>query len=64
MSDHADHGIDISAAFERKLRAVRAHASQFGRLPDLEGFLRGLATRAGQPFGLQLAEAFKRLTMG
>jgi LmbE family N-acetylglucosaminyl deacetylase len=61
MSDHADHGVDITDAFARKVRAVRAHASQFGRHPDLQGFLRGLAARAGQRFGLPLAEAFKRL---
>lgn len=63
MSDHADHGVDIRGVFHRKVQAVSAHASQFGRHQDLEGFLRGLATRAGQPFGLQLAEAFKRLTL-
>jgi LmbE family N-acetylglucosaminyl deacetylase len=63
MSDHADHGVDISGAFDRKVRAVAEHASQFGRHPDLRGFLRGLAARAGQPFGLELAEAFKRLTL-
>jgi LmbE family N-acetylglucosaminyl deacetylase len=63
MSDHADHGLDISGTFERKLLAVGAHASQFSRHPDLQGFLRGLAARAGHPFGLELAEAFKRLTL-
>lgn len=62
MSDHADHVIDIAATFERKVRAVGAHASQFGRHPDLEGFLRGLAQRAGAAAGLPLAEGFKRLT--
>jgi len=62
MSDHLDHVVNISSTFDRKVRAVREHASQFGRHPDLEGFLRGLATRAGQPFGVPLAESFKRLT--
>ena len=62
MSDHADHVVDISSTFDRKVRAVSEHASQFGRHPDLEGFLRGLATRAGQPLGVPLAESFKRLT--
>jgi LmbE family N-acetylglucosaminyl deacetylase len=63
MSDHIDHVVDISSVFDRKVRAVREHASQFGRHPDLEGFLRGLATRAGQPFGVPLAESFKRLML-
>ncbi len=62
MSDHADHVVDIASTFERKVRAVRAHASQFGKHPDLEGFLRGLAGRAGGASGVPLAEAFKRLT--
>ena len=63
MSDHVDHVVDISSVFDQKVRAVREHASQFGRHPDLEGFLRGLAARAGRPFGVPLAESFKRLTL-
>jgi LmbE family N-acetylglucosaminyl deacetylase len=63
MTEHADHGVDIAVTFERKVRAVRAHESQFGQHPDVEGFLRGLANRAGTAFGLQFAESFKRLTL-
>ncbi len=44
-------------------RAVRAHATQFGRHPDLEGFLRRLGARAGEAVGLPLAEGFKRLVL-
>lgn len=62
MSDHADYVVDIAATFDRKLRAVREHTSQFGNHPDLEGFLRGLAQRAGAAAGVPLGEAFKRLT--
>jgi LmbE family N-acetylglucosaminyl deacetylase len=64
MTDHADHAVDIGAAFDRKVRAVRAHASQFDRHPDVEGFLRQLGQRAGAPWNLPLAESFKRLTRG
>jgi hypothetical protein len=42
---------------------VRAHASQFGRHPDVEGFLRRLAERAGGAHNLPLAEGFKRLAL-
>jgi LmbE family N-acetylglucosaminyl deacetylase len=63
MSDHIDHIIDIGATFERKLRAVRAHATQFNTHPDVEGFLRRLAGRAGEAAGLPVAEGFKRLTL-
>jgi LmbE family N-acetylglucosaminyl deacetylase len=55
--------VDIAATFERKVRAVRAHASQFHRNPDLEGFLRRLAGRAGSADHLPLAEGFKRLRL-
>jgi LmbE family N-acetylglucosaminyl deacetylase len=61
MSDHADHVVDIASTFARKVQAVRAHATQFGNHPDVEGFLRGLAARAGSPLNMPLAEGFKRL---
>jgi len=61
MGDHADHVIDITATFGRKVRAVRAHASQFGKHPDLEGFLRRWAERVGEAFRVPLGEGFKRL---
>jgi len=64
MGDHADHVVDIASTLDRKVRAVREHASQFGRHPDLEGSLRGLAARAGEPFHVPLAERLKRLTPG
>ena len=63
MSDHADYAIDVDTSFERKVRAVRAHASQIARHPDLEAYLRGLASRAGAAFGISLAEGFKRLLL-
>jgi LmbE family N-acetylglucosaminyl deacetylase len=61
MGDHVDQAVDITATFDRKLRAVRAHASQFGKHPDLEGFLRRWAERVGNDFRMPLAEGFKRL---
>jgi LmbE family N-acetylglucosaminyl deacetylase len=62
MSDHPDYVIDIASTFARKVQAVRAHVTQFGKHPDVEGFLRGLAARAGAPLNMPLAEGFKRLT--
>lgn len=64
MGEHADHVIDIDATFERKVRAVRAHVSQFGKHPDVEGFLRRMAERAGRGAGGHLGESFKRLVLG
>lgn len=64
MGDHRDHFVDISSTFERKLRAVRAHASQWSKRQDLEGFFRRRAESMGEAGGLPLAEAFKRLLPG
>ena len=61
MSDYIDHIVDISGTFDRKVRAVRAHASQFGKRADFEAFLRRWAERVGGPSGVPLAEGFKRL---
>jgi LmbE family N-acetylglucosaminyl deacetylase len=63
MSEHADHIVDISATFDRKVRAVQAHVSQFGKHPDVEGFLGSMATRAGQAADVALGERFKRLVL-
>lgn len=62
MSSHVDHVIDISATFDRKVQAVRAHASQFGSHADVAGFLRRLPERFGIAGGQGLVEGFKRLT--
>jgi LmbE family N-acetylglucosaminyl deacetylase len=61
MSDHVDHVVDIAATFERKVRAVREHATQFGRHPDLAGFLHRLAERHANARHTTLSEGFKRL---
>jgi LmbE family N-acetylglucosaminyl deacetylase len=61
MGDHLDHHVDIAPTFERKVRAVLAHASQFGGHRDLPAFLRGWAERVGESCGVALAEGFKRL---
>jgi LmbE family N-acetylglucosaminyl deacetylase len=61
MSDPVDHVVDVAGTFERKVRAVHAHVSQFGTHPDLEGFLRRLAERHGRGPHVTLAEGFKRL---
>jgi len=60
----ADHYVDITDTFERKLAALRQHASQTAHMEDLEGMLRGwsgrIAKLAGLPDG-RLAEGFRRV---
>ena len=58
----ADHFVDVTGTFDRKIAALRAHESQTGHMDDLEGMLRGWLTRnaerAGFPAG-RLAEMFQ-----
>jgi LmbE family N-acetylglucosaminyl deacetylase len=61
MGDHLDHHVDVAPTFERKVRAVMEHASQFGRHRDFPAFLRAWAERVGATCRLSLAEGFKRL---
>nr|WP_235017825.1 PIG-L deacetylase family protein [Thermomonospora echinospora] len=57
----ADHYVDVTEVFGRKLTALRSHASQVAHVPDLEGMLRGWmganARAAGLPEG-HLAEGY------
>ncbi|HEX2313695.1 MAG TPA: PIG-L deacetylase family protein [Thermomonospora sp.] len=57
-----NHHVDVTERFERKLAALRAHASQTSHMDDLEGMLRGWlganARAAGLPDG-RLAEVFQ-----
>jgi LmbE family N-acetylglucosaminyl deacetylase len=57
-----DHYVDITDVFDRKLAALRAHASQTAHMEDLEERMRGWFTAnavlGGLPEG-RLAEGFK-----
>jgi LmbE family N-acetylglucosaminyl deacetylase len=66
-SPAADHYVDISATFGRKMAALGCHASQISDLAQLEERLRGMSARiaaqAGLPDGT-LAEGFQVLQTG
>lgn len=59
---HSNHPVDVTATFDRKVTALRAHRSQTGHHTDLDAMLRGFtqatAARHGLPDG-RLAEAFQ-----
>jgi LmbE family N-acetylglucosaminyl deacetylase len=62
-----NHYVDVTATFERKVAALRAHASQTAHLDDLEGILRRWLAANAQAGGLpegSLAEAFQVISTG
>jgi LmbE family N-acetylglucosaminyl deacetylase len=61
-SPQAHHFVDITATFDKKLAALRAHHSQTGHMENLDTLLRGWLSRAAVIAGLpegSLAEAFQ-----
>lgn len=61
------HYVDITDVFQRKIAALRAHASQIADPAEIETRLRGWTTRIAQEGGLpegRMAEAFQVLQTG
>lgn len=58
---NSNHAVDISATFDLKLAALRAHTSQLGeRIDELEPILRRWASETGESHGFTYAETFHR----
>lgn len=58
----ADHGVDITDTFDRKVAALQSHASQTGGHTELENMLRTWGAAIAQRLGMgedRIAEAFK-----
>jgi LmbE family N-acetylglucosaminyl deacetylase len=62
-ADSPDTWIDITATFETKCAALKAHASQVGPGDWVEGLLREWATREGKRAGVTYAEAYRRMIL-
>ena len=61
-SGSAEHFVDVTEVFERKLAALLSHASQISHHDDLEGMLRGWLGANAERGGLEkgrLAESFQ-----
>lgn len=52
--------VDISDTIEKKIAALRCHASQTDRIPNLSERIHNMARTFGQEGNLPLAEAFRR----
>jgi LmbE family N-acetylglucosaminyl deacetylase len=55
-----DTAVDITAGFDRKIAALKAHASQIGDW-DVEPFMAERLAEAGEPHGFRYAETFRVL---
>ena len=65
--ERINHVVDTTDTLERKIAALRAHASQTAHMTDLEQRLRGLGGAWARQFGLptgRLAEAFQVVAIG
>ena len=62
-TEQADTFIDIESSLETKIKAVKAHESQVGRLTEteVEQFIKEEAEKAGKDNGLKYAESFRRV---
>jgi len=62
MSEHYDHHVDITDTFDKKMAALRAHASQTSHVEEFEDRIRNWGISSGEAAGLpagRLAENFK-----
>jgi LmbE family N-acetylglucosaminyl deacetylase len=55
--------IDVSATFDRKLAALRAHESQLKEPEKLEEWMRKWATEEGEPIGAVAGEALRLIVI-
>jgi LmbE family N-acetylglucosaminyl deacetylase len=65
--ERAQHVVDITATFDRKVAALRAHVSQTGRWTELEQRIRGFGAATAARFRLpegHIAEVFQVVTIG
>ena len=62
-SDQANVLVDISDVIEDKIEALKHHKSQVGEAVELEDRIKQRAAMIGEPFGVQYAEAFRRVVM-
>jgi LmbE family N-acetylglucosaminyl deacetylase len=62
-TNEANQLVDIGATLDRKIDALRHHASQFRDFPATERWLRRRAEELGERAGYRAAEGFRRVTL-
>ncbi len=61
--DAPNFWVDINGTFDKKMAALRCHASQLVRAMDLEQRMRQRAIDIGKPQGIEMAEAFRQIEL-
>ena len=56
----SNFAVDITDSFEIKVKAIKAHESQFGNLDD-STWIKDIAEAQGKLFGFELTESFVRI---
>ncbi|MFN8511050.1 MAG: hypothetical protein U0841_00320 [Chloroflexia bacterium] len=54
--------MDITEAMDTKIAALAEHKSQFD-IKDVEEFVRMWSSEAGKKYGVEFAEAFRKITL-
>jgi LmbE family N-acetylglucosaminyl deacetylase len=62
-TNEANQLVDISGTLDRKVAALRHHASQFSRFEEVERWLRRRSEELGERAGYHAAEGFRRVTL-
>ena len=62
-ADEANTWIDITDTIDKKIKALRQHASQFPDGWNPEELLRGWASETGEKVGVPYAEAYRRIVL-
>jgi LmbE family N-acetylglucosaminyl deacetylase len=62
-TNEANQLADISETLDRKVAALRHHASQFSNFDDVERWLRRRSEELGERAGYRAAEGFRRVTL-
>jgi LmbE family N-acetylglucosaminyl deacetylase len=63
-TENADFYVDVSGTIDKRIAALKQHASQVGHRNDLEERIRKMAHDVGEKAGMEYAEGFKKIVLG
>jgi LmbE family N-acetylglucosaminyl deacetylase len=63
-TESADYWVDVSQTIDKRIAALKHHASQVGHRNDMEERIRKWAHEQGEKHGMEYAEGFKKIVLG